>query len=42
MNLYLAQAIIHWKQGFALPVDLAMKLASLGYDVPKLEAKYAL
>lgn len=41
MNLYLQSAIMHWKRGHPLPVDLAMKLAAIGYDVPKLEARYS-
>ncbi len=41
MNLYLQQAIMHWKRGMALPVDLAFKLADLGYDVRALEARYS-
>ena len=42
MNLYLNTAIMHWKRGYPLPVDLAMKLAALGYDVPALERRYSL
>ncbi|WP_287248880.1 hypothetical protein [Mesorhizobium sp.] len=41
MNLYLQTAIMHWKRGYPLPTDLALKLASLGYDVHALEARYS-
>ena len=41
MSLYLQNAIMHWKRDMQLPVDLAFKLADLGYDVPALAARYA-
>jgi hypothetical protein len=41
MNTYLQTAIMNWKRGYQLSVDLAFKLADLGYDVAALEAKYS-
>jgi hypothetical protein len=36
----LATAIILWKRGLPLPVDLFVQLHNEGHDVPRLEAKY--
>jgi hypothetical protein len=35
-------AIYHWRQGIPLPMDLADRLMSLGYDVPRLERRYSI
>jgi hypothetical protein len=40
MNSTLAQAILHWRKGLPLPLDIHTRLLSLGYDVDALEAKY--
>lgn len=36
----LVAAILHWKRGQPLPLDLEIALMGLGFDVPTLEAKY--
>lgn len=33
-------AIFHWRNGLPVPVTLTIELATRGYDVPALEAKY--
>lgn len=34
------RARLLWARGEPLPVDLALQLAALGYDVPTLEARH--
>jgi len=36
----IATAIILWKRGLPLPVDLYVQLRNEGHDVERLEAKY--
>ena len=36
----LNEAKLHWVDGYPIPTDLAMQLAALGYDVPKLENRH--
>lgn len=38
----LRKAILTLKMGNPIPTDVWMKLAARGYDMPRLEAKYAL
>lgn len=40
MGMTLARAMVHWRRGEPIPVDLAMKFAGEGYDVPTLERKH--
>jgi hypothetical protein len=37
----LVTAILLWKRGYPLPLDLETKLMSLGFDVPALETRYS-
>lgn len=36
----LSRAMCYWANGYRIPVDLAMKLATEGYDVKALEARH--
>ena len=36
----LTRAIAQWEHGYTIPLDLAVELMELGYDVPRLEAEY--
>ncbi|WP_275548703.1 hypothetical protein [Brucella sp. 10RB9210] len=38
----LRKAILILKMGNPIPTDVWMKLSARGYDMPRLEAKYAL
>ncbi|MEJ5084926.1 hypothetical protein [Brucella pseudogrignonensis] len=38
----LRKAILTLKMGNPIPADVWMKLSARGYDMPRLEAKYAL
>ena len=40
MPLALRKAILIWKRGDPIAVDLAFQLAQLGFDIEALEARY--
>lgn len=40
MDVSLARAIVLWRRGDPVPVDLLFKLANEGHDVAALEAQY--
>lgn len=40
MPTVLVTAIILWRRGEPLPLDVEVALMALGYDVPALEARY--
>jgi hypothetical protein len=41
MNPALIAAILLWKRGQVIPVDLAFRLSDLGFDVEALERKHS-
>ncbi|WP_281405430.1 MULTISPECIES: hypothetical protein [unclassified Mesorhizobium] len=41
MNPKLTAAILLWKRGQVIPVDLAFQLSALGFDVEALERRYS-
>lgn len=40
MQPELARAILHWKRGLPIPLDLYAELRQLGLNVERLEQKY--
>lgn len=41
MNSDLITARLLWGRGLPVPLDIVMRLAAAGHDVPALERKYA-
>lgn len=39
--LCLLKAIVYWRSGRPIPLDVEAELMALGFDVPTLERQYA-